>query len=117
MSYCKRELSPSHFAHPIPRQLYETALVQLEAGESPDFMSLCSEVDLEPISQALSTVFSRRQHLEKALPSIEEAVTQLRARAKVKAIDEVRQRMQDPAISEIEQDELSKRAAELAKND
>jgi DNA primase len=116
VTYCKNSLEPKDFANSTAQKLYEKALQQIESGGYPDFMSLCSEVDLEPIAHALQTVLARRQHLEKALPSVIEAVKQLKVRSRTKAIEEIRTMMQDPSLSESQLMELTKRVADLSKN-
>jgi DNA primase len=113
---CVDHLAAEDFTHDIPRQLFCLAIERLQKGERPDFMSFAGEVDIESISAAFKTLFSRRQRIEKALPMASESVKKIKERNWLKKRESIRKAMEDPQVSEEEQMLLARAFDELTKN-
>ncbi len=113
---CRIHLESDDFSHEVPRQLFCLALERLQRGERPDFMSFAGDVDIESVSAAFKTLLLRRQRIEKALPMASESMKKIKERNWLKKREEIRKKMEDPAISEDELIQLAHRFDELTKN-
>ena len=79
-------------------------------------MSFAGDVDIESVSAAFKTLLLRRQRIEKALPMASESMKKIKERNWLKKREEIRKKMEDPAISEDELIQLAHRFDELTKN-
>lgn len=100
----------------MPCQLYCLAIDRLKKGERPDLMSFAGEVDIESVSPAFTTLLSRPQRLEKALPVAFESVKKIKERNWLKKREVIQKMMEDPNVSEQEQMVLGQTFTELTKN-
>ena len=79
-------------------------------------MSFAGDVDIESVSAAFKTLLLRRQRIEKALPMASESMKKIKERNWLKKREEIRKKMEDPAISEDELIQLAHRFDEVTKN-
>ncbi len=113
---CRNHLCGDDFIHLVPRQLYSLAIESLQKGEKLDFMTFAAGVDVDSVSSALTTVLSRRQNLEKAVPMACEAIKKIKERNWLRKREEIRKKMEDPSLSEEALIDLARTFDALTKN-
>jgi DNA primase len=112
---CLAHVTSGDFRHDVPRQLFCLVTARLRKGEHPDFMSFASDVDIESISPTLQTLLSRRIRLERADAMMAEVIVRLKERNWLIAREEIRKKMDDPALKDEELLALAREFDQLSK--